>query len=400
VKEADMRATARTKPTLASGVRIVTALAVCTAIWSGASPAKADPITDKQAEAARLAADLQQQGLHAERLSERANLARIRAEQVEVQLDTTRAVAADLDQQLETIAQLVRTQAVESYINSGRQVSLGFDGSGGPVGPLGVNEFIQRQAYASIIVEKENGALRTLGQVRRQAAEAERQLISDQQLAAASLKELSADQQAAAAAAAAQQATLNRVKGDLAALVRAKQAELAAEQAARVRAELAARAAARAAALAAARSGGAGGLGGRPGASAGTGSLPPSNPGVPARGWEIALDYARAQLGKPYQWGGAGPNSFDCSGLTMMAWGAAGVSLPHLAQAQYAMTRRVPLTDLKPGDLIFFGTPTDVHHEGIYVSDGNMIDAPHTGDVVKYSTIYWDDLLAAGRVEN
>jgi cell wall-associated NlpC family hydrolase len=400
VKEADMRATARTKPTLASGVRVVTALAVCTAIWSGASPAKADPITDKQAEAARLAADLQQQGLHAERLSERANLARIRAEQVEVQLDATRAVAADLDQQLETIAQLVRTQAVESYINSGRQVSLGFDGSGGPVGPLGVNEFIQRQAYASIIVEKENGALRTLGQVRRQAAEAERQLISDQQLAAASLKELSADQQAAAAAAAAQQATLNRVKGDLAALVRAKQAELAAEQAARVRAELAARAAARAAALAAARSGGAGGLGGRPGASAGTGSLPPSNPGVPARGWEIALDYARAQLGKPYQWGGAGPNSFDCSGLTMMAWGAAGVSLPHLAQAQYAMTRRVPLTDLKPGDLIFFGTPTDVHHEGIYVSDGNMIDAPHTGDVVKYSTIYWDDLLAAGRVEN
>jgi cell wall-associated NlpC family hydrolase len=400
VKEADMRAIARTKPTLASGVRIVTALAVCTAIWSGASPAKADPISDKQAEAARLAAALQQQGLHAERLSERANLARIRAEQVQVQLDATRAVAADLDQQLETFSQLVRTQAVESYINSGRQVSLAFDGSGGPVGPLGVNEFIQRQAYASIIVEKENGARRTLGQVRRQAAEAERQLISDQQLATASLKELSADQQAAAAAAAAQQATLNRVKGDLAALVRAKQAELAAEQAARVRAQLAARAAARAAAQAAARSGGAGGLGGRPGSSAGTGPLPPSNPGAPARGWEIALDYARAQLGKPYQWGGSGPNSFDCSGLTMMAWGAAGVSLPHLAQAQYAMTRRVPLTDLKPGDLIFFGTPTDVHHEGIYVSDGNMIDAPHTGDVVKYSTIYWDDLLAAGRVEN
>jgi cell wall-associated NlpC family hydrolase len=123
-----------------------------------------------------------------------------------------------------------------------------------------------------------------------------------------------------------------------------------------------------------------------------------SDPGVAGKGWEIALDYARAQLGKPYQWGGAGPNSFDCSGLAMMAWGAAGVSLPHLAQGQYAVTRRVPLTDLKPGDLVFFGTPSDVHHVGIYVSNGNMIEAPQTGDVVKYSSIYWDDLLAAGRV--
>ena len=384
---------ARTKPTLASGVRIVTAIAVCTVIWSAAGPAQADPINDRQAEAARLAADLQQQGLHAERLAERANLARIRVSQIQVQLDSTRAVAADLDHQLETMSQLVRTQAIESYINSGRQVSLAFDGPGGPVGPLGVNDFVQRQAYASIIVEKENADLRTLGSIRRQAAEAERQLISDQQLSAASLKELSADQQAAAAAAAARQATLNQVKGELAALVRARQAELAAEEAARVRARLAAQAAARAAA----RSGGAGGLGGRPGASA-AGISPPSDPGVAAKGWQTALDYARAQLGKPYQWGGAGPGSFDCSGLTMMAWGAAGVALPHLAQGQYATTRRVALTDLQPGDLIFYGTASDVHHVGIYVGDGKMIEAPQTGDVVKYSSIYWVDLLSAGRV--
>ncbi len=127
---------------------------------------------------------------------------------------------------------------------------------------------------------------------------------------------------------------------------------------------------------------------------------PPARPAnnVAARGSSIAVRYAYAQLGKPYQWGGAGPGSFDCSGLTMMAWQAAGVSLPHLAQAQYGMTRRIPLSQVLPGDLIFFGTPDNVYHEGIYIGGGQMIDAPATGLSVSISSIYWVDLLGAGRV--
>ena len=120
----------------------------------------------------------------------------------------------------------------------------------------------------------------------------------------------------------------------------------------------------------------------------------------PAPGAPLAIAYAEAQLGKPYQWGGAGPDSFDCSGLVMMAWEQAGVYFPHLAQDQYDMTERIPFSDLLPGDLVFFGTPTDVHHVGLYIGNGEMIDAPETGQDVSIQSIYWSDLLAAGRVES
>jgi cell wall-associated NlpC family hydrolase len=117
-----------------------------------------------------------------------------------------------------------------------------------------------------------------------------------------------------------------------------------------------------------------------------------------APGVSSVLDYARAQLGKPYQWAGAGPDSFDCSGLVMMAWSQAGIYFPHLAQDQYDLTTRIPLSAMIPGDLVFFGTPDNVYHVGIYIGNGNMIDAPETGQDVSVQSIYWDSLLGAGRV--
>jgi len=98
-----------------------------------------------------------------------------------------------------------------------------------------------------------------------------------------------------------------------------------------------------------------------------------------------AVRFAYAQLGKPYQYGGAGPNSFDCSGLTMRAWEAGGVSLPHNAAAQQSDVRYVSGSDLQPGDLIFFGNPA--HHVGIYIGGGRMIAAPHTGTVVQIQSV-------------
>ncbi|MBC6462435.1 C40 family peptidase [Actinomadura sp. HBU206391] len=102
-----------------------------------------------------------------------------------------------------------------------------------------------------------------------------------------------------------------------------------------------------------------------------------------------ALQYAYAQLGKPYQYGAAGPNTFDCSGLTMMAWRAGGVSLPRTTYTQYSASRRVAFDDLQPGDLVFFSGNS---HMGISIGNGQMIHAPRTGknvEIVSISSGYY-----------
>jgi len=90
-----------------------------------------------------------------------------------------------------------------------------------------------------------------------------------------------------------------------------------------------------------------------------------------------AVDYALRQVGKPYVFGASGPSSFDCSGLTMQAWAAAGVTLPHSAAEQYTYGRHVAESDLRPGDLIFFYQPID--HVTIYIGGGLMVSAPTEG---------------------
>ncbi|MGH9120600.1 MAG: C40 family peptidase, partial [Acidimicrobiales bacterium] len=119
----------------------------------------------------------------------------------------------------------------------------------------------------------------------------------------------------------------------------------------------------------------------------------PSPPSTTA----IALDWAFSELGKPYLWGGTGPGAFDCSGFTEYVWGKAGVSIPRTSETQYSWTISVDLSQLLPGDLVFYGT-TDIHHVGIYIGDGLMIDAPHTGTVLQVNTIWWSDLAGFGRV--
>lgn len=94
-----------------------------------------------------------------------------------------------------------------------------------------------------------------------------------------------------------------------------------------------------------------------------------------------AVSWAYQQLNKPYVYGAAGPNSFDCSGLTQYVWGKAGVALPHSSASQYSYGRHVTQSELRPGDLVFFYSP--ISHVSIYVGDGYIIDAPHSGATVR-----------------
>jgi peptidoglycan DL-endopeptidase CwlO len=95
-----------------------------------------------------------------------------------------------------------------------------------------------------------------------------------------------------------------------------------------------------------------------------------------------ALAYAKAQLGEPYARSGAGPSSWDCSGLTMMAWGSVGVSLPHSSRQQSNRGQPVAKSDLQLGDLVFFYS--DIHHVGLYAGNGRVIHAPRPGKSVEY----------------
>jgi peptidoglycan DL-endopeptidase CwlO len=97
-----------------------------------------------------------------------------------------------------------------------------------------------------------------------------------------------------------------------------------------------------------------------------------------------ALKYALKQIGDRYVFGAAGMVTWDCSGLTMRAFQAAGVSLPHSSAAQSRLGKKVSLNALKPGDLLFFGRP--VSHVGIYLGGGKMVHAPRSGSRVKVAT--------------
>jgi peptidoglycan DL-endopeptidase CwlO len=100
---------------------------------------------------------------------------------------------------------------------------------------------------------------------------------------------------------------------------------------------------------------------------------------------EKAVQIAETQLGVPYVWGGASPAGFDCSGLTMWVYAQLGISLPHFTGGQWTAGPHVPYDQLAPGDLVFF-EPT-IGHVGIYIGGGSFIHAPHTGDVVKISSL-------------
>jgi cell wall-associated NlpC family hydrolase len=106
---------------------------------------------------------------------------------------------------------------------------------------------------------------------------------------------------------------------------------------------------------------------------------------APTAAAQVVVDTALAQLGDPYVWAGAGPNAFDCSGLTQFAAAAAGIGLPHSARRQSTIGTPVARADLQPGDLIFFYSP--VGHVGIYIGNGLMVHAPTSGSVVKIVSV-------------
>jgi cell wall-associated NlpC family hydrolase len=110
---------------------------------------------------------------------------------------------------------------------------------------------------------------------------------------------------------------------------------------------------------------------------------------------EKALAYAKKQLGDRYMYGGTGPNGWDCSGLTMKAWKAAGVNLPHSAGKQYRIGKKISKSNLRNGDLVFFYR--GIRHVGLYAGNGKVIHAPHPGKKVSYIKMSYMPYMGARR---
>jgi len=328
--------------------------------------AHADPIDDKRAEAAQLQDQIEANGAKADALSEQLNGAQYRLDQAEAAIASAQQRQDEIAQQVADLKSKLGERAAALYKDAGSgSPVVGFDTSS-------AKQLSDASKYSAVVSEHDDTLVKQLRaadkdlQVQKtKSQEAEADAAKERDAVNSSLSEVQA-------ANATQQQLLDQVNGEI--------SELVAQEAARR--EAAAQAAA-AAKYTAPKSGSGGGGGGGAGGGGGVADAP--GPGSGGAGQAIA--YAQAQLGKPYCYAGTGPGCFDCSGLTMRAWGSAGVTMPHYSGAQYSSFPHVSLSALQPGDLVFWG-PGGSDHVGLYIGGGQMIHAPHTGDVVRVAAVY------------
>ncbi len=394
------------------GVTLVVAVAMAGVMVSAGS-ASGDPIANKRAEAAKVVAELDALQQKEEIIAEQYDNARVELSTVSGQVTAAKATLAGTQKTLAKRRHEMAGFAVQAYLEGGTDEngSLVLSSSNG-------TDASQRQGYADAT---QGRAADMLDQLRSAQAQADNDIANLQSAQAQVSKvehTMAQKRTQAQAAVAAQQAIYSTVKGQLATLVAQQQA---AEAAAKAKAAAAAQAQflAQQRAFAASHpsaprpadnvvndvgagtgshgttssadnsSSGSGGSGGAPF----EGGVAPSGSGA-----ATAIAAAEAEIGVRYTWAGASPaTGFDCSGLMMWAWAHAGVSLPHSSSGQYAVSQHIPLDEIQPGDLLFYGSP--IHHVAMYIGGGQIIQAPHTGaNVGEASMYYGGNIVGAGRV--
>lgn len=285
----------------------------------------------------------------AESATERFNESRNELQEVRRQLDALKAKVKRERREMREILGAVDDLARAAYTSGGLDTSLQLLLSEDP------NEFLAQAAALDAVQRGQASALRKTATARLRLAQSEAAVL-DKEARAKDLRDRMKESKGEAND---RLAEAERILANLEEKERQRLAQLAREE----------REAARAAAVA---------------AQAELNSSSSAGGGFTGSGRAAkAVMYALSQVGDRYVAAAAGPNSFDCSGLTMTAWRQAGVSLPHYSRSQYSVTRRVPLSQAQPGDLVFyFGRGT--HHVGMYIGSGKMVHAanPRTGVVV------------------
>jgi cell wall-associated NlpC family hydrolase len=300
----------------------------------------------------------------AEQAAERYNTAKVDLAESNRRLRSARDRYAATENRLGAMKTLVGRIAVASYKSGGLDSSVALLLSDNPTG------FLRNAADLTQVTRRQDAMLAEMEAARLRAA-VDRQAVAQEQARAADLQQRIATEKDTV------EARLASARSVLAGLEAAQRARLdALRQAAVQRAQ-----GARTVAMRASR-------------SSRDGDFPTYDGPASGRAAD-AVKTAYAQLGDPYVWGAAGPGSFDCSGLTMYSWGAAGVSLPHSSSAQYSVVRHVSISELQPGDLVFYYSP--ISHVGIYIGGGRIIDAPYPGLSVHISGLSSMPIAGAGR---
>jgi cell wall-associated NlpC family hydrolase len=374
------------------GIPALTVVSVLSStVFITARPAVGDAISDAKAKAAAIEAQLTQAQNQMSALSQQYDQAQYQLSQINSSIATTKAnVAADQQQVAKNKATLSKA-AVANYITDGTASTQNpiFSGNDQTIGATTEYNKVA-EGDISLAVDNLHTAEQSLNtqeaQLQGEQSQAQTQVTTEQNAVAQNAQAIQS-----------QKSALSQEQGQIATLVQQQQqAEAAAAaQAAEQKQQAAAAAAAAAAATPAVSSG----SGGASTVAAGLSDAapPPSSPGGAG-----AVEAAESQEGVPYVWGGESPKGsaspgFDCSGLTAWSWGQVGTPLPHYSGAQMADSTPVPVSDLQPGDLLFYG-PGGSEHVAMYVGPGTMIEAPYTGAVVWVTGLrLGDGFVGAGR---
>lgn len=364
-----------------------------------------------QAQVTQIEQTIAQQQQQSAVLAQQYDAAAAKVQSIRAALAVTDAQIARTRKTIGKDKKVLAKAAVQAYVlgAQGTQITSLFATS--------ANTAVVTQEYAQTAIGNLTQAQHALEAAQNELASTEQQQQSQEQAAQQAVAKVQTLQQQNAAATQQAEATLASVKGTLATEVaQAAQAKAAKEAAAAAAAQQAARQAAaqQAAEQAAQAAQVVNELGGTTEAATTSANQAASSAGGPTVGYsgsatgtgDAAVAAAESQLGVPYVWGGESPGvGFDCSGLTQWSWGQAGVPIPRTSEQQYATVPHVSLSDLQPGDLLFYynldGTGT-VDHVAMYVGSGpygsqTIIQAPYTGATVSYDALYTEGLIAAGQ---
>jgi len=340
--------------------------------------ASAQTIAQEQAQAATITARLNYLGGQVSALAERYDQAQLSLTKINQQVTDQQTQISQTQAQIVSIKSQLSQEAINAYITGGNLPEFSALLNESPT------EASVRQEYLNTVTNSQTDLVASYQETTQNLKIQQSSLKTLQSQAVAMVHQVSSAKDAAQAAVNQEQAQLNSVNSTIATLVKQQQ-ELQAEQAA-----AAAAARAREITFSNPASGAFSPI------SSGSGSGRPV-PGLSSGQVATAISWARQELGKPYVFGGSGPNVFDCSGLTAFVYAKAGIYLPHSAAAQYYDTTRVSLSALQPGDLVFYYSP--ISHVAIYIGGGQIIQALNEASPIEVSGIYWDGIpVGAGRL--